>query len=149
MPDLQLRYCLFKDILWNIKKIYMSILFTLLFGYLCVTDHSDLLERDPGAAPWCCGDLHWAKWPTHQRAIPETAVQNGLSILSVDSDIIYYINDITLIWRLSILFQQYPDYYAIIKEPIDLKIIAQRIQVWFISLMMSGVLKFSQILLMS
>lgn len=26
-------------------------------------------------------------------------------------------------------FQQYPDYYAIIKEPIDLKIIAQKIQV--------------------
>lgn len=29
----------------------MSILFILLFGFLCVTDHSDLLERDPGAAP--------------------------------------------------------------------------------------------------
>jgi hypothetical protein len=27
------------------------------------------------------------------------------------------------------VFQQYPDYYAIIKEPIDLKTIAQRIQV--------------------
>ena len=27
------------------------------------------------------------------------------------------------------LFQQYPDYYAIIKEPIDLRSIAQKIQV--------------------
>lgn len=30
-----------------------------------------------------------------------------------------------------LVFQQYPDYYAIIKEPIDLKTIAQRIQVQY------------------
>lgn len=34
-----------------------------------------------------------------------------------------------LIKHLNIPFQQYPDYYAIIKEPIDLKIVAHRIQV--------------------
>jgi len=36
---------------------------------------------------------------------------------------------ILLMKYLNILFQQYPDYYAIIKEPIDLKIVAHRIQV--------------------
>ena len=35
-----------------------------------------------------------------------------------------------LLSMLGFVFQQYPDYYAIIKEPIDLKTIAQRIQVW-------------------
>lgn len=32
---------------------------------------------------------------------------------------------------ITFVFQQYPDYYAIIKEPIDLKTIAQRIQVQY------------------
>lgn len=31
----------------------------------------------------------------------------------------------------SAYMQQYPDYYAIIKEPVDLRTIAQRIQVCF------------------
>lgn len=50
---------------------------------VCVTDESDLLERHAGAAPRCGGDLLRAKWPTHQRAIPEAALQNGLSALGV------------------------------------------------------------------
>lgn len=47
----------------------------------------------------------------------------------------YDLQHYQLIQWLSLIYiffiQQYPDYYAIIKEPIDLKIIAQKIQVCF------------------
>lgn len=36
-----------------------------------------------------------------------------------------------------LVFQQYPDYYAVIKEPIDLRTIAQRIQVWLLLLLIT------------
>ena len=60
---------------------------------------------------------------------PHRAVQfiNTLSVHFFVFLLVGYFSFIQPAWVF--VFQQYPDYYAIIKEPIDLKTIAQRIQV--------------------
>lgn len=103
---------------------------------LFTPERSHLPEGDAGAAPWRRGVVHRTNRPSGQRAVPETPLQDGTCLFRVTSDIIYPTSTSTgslYFFCLRVCVQQYPDYYAIIKEPIDLKIIAQKIQVCLFS----------------
>lgn len=67
----------------------------------------------------------------HGRLISELfqRLPSKVVVVSVSSEYTHKHIILLLFKHLNILFQQYPDYYAIIKEPIDLKTIAHRIQV--------------------
>lgn len=78
---------------------------------------------------WCLTLSQLAVWSAScSRSFPPKWYEH----LQCDSDIIYDVNDFVLICiSLYLFIKQYPDYYAIIKEPIDLKIITQKIQVCY------------------
>lgn len=119
----------FNYLLWifcnlPLKHFFLSFLF---FIFL---DLNQQLKRGVGATLGGCGVTHWYLRTSSQWTVPEIAFQSGRTLSCVWS---CAPENVGSYWNLQSCLlcnpQHYPDYYAIIKEPIDLRTIAQRIQV--------------------